>query len=148
MKDDTQTEKLAERQAEERVEEDGDTINIFVPINIKKRGGTAMIITSQNSNSQDSKINFDDSLIKTIGKAHKWKMLMGEGKIGSLADIARKEKVGTSYVSKVFNLNFISPRIIKRILAGTQPKTLRLQDIVSNRKLPELWEEQEEILGF
>jgi len=31
-------------------------------------------------------------------------MEMEESKFDSLVDIARKEKVGTSYVSKVFNL--------------------------------------------
>jgi len=65
-----------------------------------------------------------------------------------LADIARKEKVGTSYVSKVFNLNFLSPKIVKAVLTGTQPRTLKLQDIITNRKLPDLWQEQEEMLGF
>jgi hypothetical protein len=125
-----------------------DTIDIFVPIVIKKRGGAAMLVMPKNVKPEDQKTYFDDKLIKTIGKAYKWKMEMEEGKFESLADIARKEKVGTSYVSKVFNLNFISPRIIKKILTGTQPRTLRLQDIISNRKLPDLWQEQEEMLGL
>ena len=65
----------------------------------------------------------------------------------SLADIARKEKVGTSYVSKVFNLNFLSPKIVKAVLTGTQPRTLKLQDIIA-KQMPDLWQEQEEMLGF
>ena len=131
----------------ENITEDSDTINIFMPINIKRRGGTAMIIASRNSE-QIQKTYFDDKMIKTFGKAYKWKMQMEEGVVSSLADIARQEKVGTSYVSKVFNLNFISPRIVKRILTGTQPRTLKLQDITSNRNLSDVWEEQEEVLGF
>lgn len=71
---------------------------------------------------------------------------MEEGKFESLADIARKEKAETSYVSKVFNLNFISPKIIKKILTGTQLRTIRLQDIIA-RQVTYLWEEQEEIFG-
>jgi len=54
--------------------------------------------------SEDQKTYFDDKLIKTIVKDYKWKMEMEESKFDSLVDIARKEKVGTSYVSKVFNL--------------------------------------------
>ncbi|MDA7705732.1 hypothetical protein N8772_04580 [Rickettsiales bacterium] len=124
-----------------------DTIDIFVPIAIKKRGGAAMLMMPKNVKPEDQKTYFDDKLIKTISKAYKWKMEMEEGKFESLADIARKEKVGTSYVSKVFNLNFISPKIIKKILTGTQPRTLRLQDIIA-KQIPDLWEEQEEVLGF
>ena len=54
--------------------------------------------------SEDKKTYFDDKLIKTIVKDYKWKMEMEESKFDSLVDIAIKEKVGTSYVSKVFNL--------------------------------------------
>jgi len=125
-----------------------DTIDIFIPIAIKKRSGTAMLMMPKNVKFENQKTYFDDKLIKTIGKAYKWKMEMEEGKFESLADIARKEKVGTSYVSKVFNLNFLSPKIIKAAFTGTQPRTLRLQDIITNRKLPDLWQEQEEMLGF
>lgn len=101
----------------------------------------------KNMRSEDQKTYFDDKLIKTIGKAYKWKMEMEDGKFESLADIARKEKVGTSYVSKVFNLNFLSPKIVKAVLTGTQPRTLKLQDIIT-KQMPDLWQEQEEMLGF
>ena len=58
----------------------------------------------KNMRSEDQKTYFDDKLIKTIVKDYKWKMEMEESKFDSLVDIARKEKVGTSYVRKVFNL--------------------------------------------
>jgi len=123
-----------------------DTIDIFVPITIKKRGGAVTLIMPKNAIPENQKTYFDDKLIKSIGKAYKWKIEMEEGKFKSLADIARKEKVGTSYVSKVFNLNFLSPKIIKKILTGTHPRTLKLQDIIT-KQIPDLWEEQEEIFG-
>jgi hypothetical protein len=33
------------------------------------------------------------------------------------------------------------------ILAGTQPRSLKLKDIITN-EIPDLWQEQEEKLGF
>ena len=65
----------------------------------------------------------------------------------SLAEIARTEKLNPAYVSKIFNLNFLSPKIIEAILTGTQPRSLKLQDIITN-KIRNLWQEQEEKLGF
>lgn len=121
------------------------TIDIFVPIEIKKRGNTAMLIIPQNADPKDQQCYFDDKLIKTIGLAYKWKKQMASGEFESLADISRNENVGTSYVSKIYNLNFLSPKIVKQILTGTQPRTLKLQDLTSNRKLPILWQEQEEM---
>ena len=74
--------------------------------------------------------------------------MLEEGDIGSLADISRKEKITTTYVSKLFALNFVSPKIVKRIFDGAQPRDLKLQDIIAIRKLPDLWEEQEQMWGF
>lgn len=50
---------------------DDDTISIFIPMQIKKRGGATMVILPTNS-PQTSKINHDHKLIKAFSKAHKW----------------------------------------------------------------------------
>ena len=47
------------------------------------------------------------------------KVIMEQNIISSLADISRKEKLSRPYVSKVYNLNFLSPRIIEGILDGS-----------------------------
>jgi hypothetical protein len=129
-------------------ENEENIVTIFVPISIKRRGGTAMIIDPRNAKRQDGQKYFDRNMIKAIAKAYKWKRMLEEEKVQSLADLARKENVSTGYVSKIFNLNFLSPKIVKDILSGTQPRDLKLQDIVSNRKMPDLWQEQEENWGF
>lgn len=124
-----------------------ETINIFIPLEIKKRGGTAMVVMPKNANADDSQKYFDEKIIKSIARAHKWKIMLDEGQVVSLAQIAEKENVGSSYVSRIFNLNFLSPKIVERILNGTQPRTLKLQDIVV-KEMPDLWQEQEEKWGF
>lgn len=45
----------------------------------------------------------------------------------------QKVKVGTSYVSKVFILNFLLPKILKAVLTGSQPGALKLQDIIAKQ---------------
>jgi hypothetical protein len=124
-----------------------DTVDIFIPAEIKKRGGTAMIITPKNTNQEDRKQSFDDTMLKSIAKAYKWKTMVEQGYVSSLADISRREKLSTGFVSKIFNLNFLSPKIVDRILNGTQPRNLRLQDIVTD-DIPEFWQEQWEKWGF
>lgn len=130
-----------------QVKNEDDVINIFVPMAIKRRGNSVTII-AKNTTPQDQDSNFNNNLIKSFAKAYKWKNMLESGEVGSLSDLARKEKVTTAYVSKVFNLNFISPKIVQRIFAGTQPRDLKLQDITNNRRPPDLWEEQEELWGF
>ena len=106
-----------------------------------------MILVPKNANQEDDQKCFDETIIKSFAKAYKWKIMLEEGQAASLAEISLKEKMGASYVSRIFNLNFISPKIVERILSGTQPRTLKLKDIIIKEN-PDLWQEQEENWGF
>ena len=122
-------------------------IDLFVPLEIKKRGGSAIIILPKNLKKEEMTKCFDEKMIKAFAKAYKWKNMLKEDKIGSLAQIAVKENITGAYVSKVFNLNFIAPEIVEKILNGEQPRDLKLQDMLVG-KFPLLWQEQKELWGF
>ncbi len=122
-------------------------IDLFVPLEIKKRGGSAIIILPKNLKKEEMTKCFDEKMIKAFAKAHKWKNMLKEDEIGSLAQIAVKENITGAYVSKVFNLNFIAPEIVEKILNGEQPRDLKLQDMLVG-KFPLLWQEQKELWGF
>ena len=122
-------------------------IDLFVPLEIKKRGGSAIIILPKNLKKEEMVKCFDEKMIKAFAKAYKWKNMLEEDEIGSLAQIAVKENITGAYVSKVFNLNFIAPEIVEKILNGEQPRDLKLQDMLVG-KFPLLWQEQKELWGF
>ncbi len=122
-------------------------IDIFVPIEIKRKRGVAIILEPKNISREEGLQHFDDKMIKTIARAYKWKIMVDEGQVKSLAEIAEKENITASYVSRVFNLNFLSPKIVERILSGTHPRELRLTELI-NKVNPDLWQEQEENWGF
>jgi hypothetical protein len=123
---------------------DEETLQIFVPMQIKKRGGSAMIILPKNIDSEITE-NYDERLIKAFAKAYKWKLMIEE--FASLSDIARNEGISISHATKIYRLNFISAKIVEAIINGTQPRDLRLTNILAN-KPPEIWQEQEELWGF
>lgn len=129
------------------VTEKEETISIFVPIAIRRRGGSAMIIMPKNIKKEEMLKCFDGKIIKALAKAYKWRVMLEDNEISSLAEISRKEKVTGAYVSRVFNLNFIAPEIVKRILEGTQPRDLKLKDMIIG-KVPDSWQEQKEMWGF
>ncbi len=122
-------------------------IDIFVPIEIKRKRGVAIIVEPKNISREEGLQHFDDKMIKTIARAYKWKIMVDEGQVKSLAEIAEKENITASYVSRIFNLNFLSPKIVERILSGTHPRELRLTELI-NKVNPDLWQEQEENWGF
>ena len=120
------------------------TVTLFIPMQIKKRGGAAMVILPQSYEPLKPKENHDSKLIKALGKAYKWqKMLEKDGL--TIKSIAQKESVTPSYVGRMLRLNFLSPSIVTSILEGTQPKTLKLQDLIG-KSLNPLWEVQMEMI--
>lgn len=106
-----------------------------------------MIIMPKNIKKEEMLKCFDGKIIKALAKAYKWRVMLEDNEISSLAEISRKEKVTGAYVSRVFNLNFIAPEIVKRILEGTQPRDLKLKDMIIG-KVPDSWQEQKEMWGF
>jgi hypothetical protein len=126
------------------------TISVFVPLNIKKRGGGTFILTPKDKGPKEDQADskhFNHPIIKAIAKAYKWKIMIETGQISSLGEIAQKEKLKPPYVSRVFSLNFLSPRIVEGFLNGNQSRKLNLRSFITG-EIPDLWEEQEERWGI
>ena len=128
---------------------DENTIDIFIPVNIRKRSGYTTIIlpeTNENCN-QITPENYNEKLIDAFSKAYKWQNMLKEGKASSLSEIAKKEKTNDSYARKLFKLNYVAPDIVEAIMDGKQPAKLSLRDF-THRTIPDLWEEQRKTFGF
>jgi len=53
------------------------------------------------------------------------------------AELAKAEKVNDSYLSRILRLTLIAPEMTETILAGRQPSTLQLDDLL--KPLPSAW---------
>lgn len=81
-------------------------------------------------------------LIKILNQAYTWHQDILDGK--TTQEIANREKVCVQYVRRILNLSFLSPKIVRSILNGTQPADCTLKKLLSIRT-PD-WHEQEQIL--
>ena len=68
----------------------------------------------------------------------------GEGK--SLKEIAAREGIDNSYVSRMVNLTTLAPAIVAAILDDALPNHITLFDLAVDP--PALWNEQRERVGF
>ena len=125
---------------------DDETISIFIPMQIKKRGGSAMVILPKGARTTDS-TDYNQKLINALAKAYKWQQLLKKDSRLTITALAEKEKIGLSYFRKITRLNYLSPDIVVSILEGRQPRDLRLQDFI-DKPIPDLWQEQKESFGF
>ena len=80
-------------------------------------------------------------LIKILNQAYKWHQEIING--ASTQDIAKRDKVCVQYVRRILNLSFLSPKIVRGILNGTQPADCTLKKLLSIKSSN--WQEQEQI---
>ncbi|HSQ07041.1 MAG TPA: hypothetical protein VLM84_05025 [Chromatiaceae bacterium] len=75
-----------------------------------------------------------------LARGHRWLAMLTSGEVTSLREIAAREGVNNSYVSRMVNLTTLAPDIVAAILDDALPNHLTLFDLAVDP--PALWEEQ------
>jgi hypothetical protein len=75
-----------------------------------------------------------------VVRAHRWRHMLESGEYSCSAELAKAEKVNDSYLSRILRLTLLAPDIIETILAGRQPSTLQLDELL--KPLPAAWNGQ------
>ena len=81
------------------------TVTVCVPLTIRRRGGRKMIIspdglamTAGGRTPADIAVTRGDpALVKALARAFRWQRMLETGAACSVSDIARREKLNTSY---------------------------------------------------
>jgi site-specific DNA recombinase len=81
-----------------------------------------------------------ESLLMTIAKARSWVDELANGRVGSVAVLARREGKAERHIRLLLPLAFVSPQIVSSILEGTAPAGLTITALA--RALPWSWVEQ------
>lgn len=100
-----------------------DTIAIRIPYRLTKRGGRKEMQLPENAPGQN---RADNTLIKAIARAFRWKRMLEAGEFASAAEIAVCEGIAPSYVTRILQLTLIAPDIVEAIVEGAQSRELTL----------------------
>ncbi len=120
---------------------DRDVISMNLPMTFKLRGGRKVIVLPDGTQGSPAPMaTIDNTMIKAIARAFRWQKLLENETYGCLKEIARAEKIGSSFVSRVVRLALLAPDIVETILAGKQPASLTLKDLMA--PFPVEWERQ------
>ena len=126
---------------------EGTIIVVDIPIQWKRRGGRKVIIAPDGGDAwAPAKPRHDETLIRALARAHRWKRMLEEGTHGSVSEIAEAEKIDRSYVNRLLRLTLLAPDIQETILDGRQPKALQLEELT--RAMPMAWETQRSLLRY
>jgi hypothetical protein len=123
-----------------------DTLTIRIPIRLQRRGGRKLIMTPKGLAVSAPKRRPDETLIKALVRAHRWRRRIESGHARSITDLAEQEGVTDAYVCRLLPLTCLAPDIVEAILDGRQSKGLRLAEMLGNG--PGNWEEQRRAFGF
>ena len=119
---------------------DGSTITVRIPMTWKRRGGRKVIIAPDGGDTwAPAKPRPDETLIRALARAHRWKRLIEDGTYRSAVEIAEAEKITRSFVNRLLRITLLAPSIQEAILDG-RPKGMALEELT--RAMPSGWEEQ------
>ncbi len=114
--------------AEVEVVAQGDGVSIKIPIRLKTRGGEKVIVSPDGSDPLSQR-RPDETLIKAVARAYRWRRRLERGELHTLEDIAKLEGLTEAYVRRLLPLAFLAPDLIEGILDGTQAASLTLQKL-------------------
>lgn len=126
------------------ISKDGCIATVSIPITFLQRGGRKQILSPLGTAPWSPAPRVDTALVKAIVRAHRWRQMIESGEYSSSAELARTEKINKSYLGRILRLTLIGPDITEAILAGRQPSTLQLDDLL--KPLPSAWAEQHSAL--
>ncbi len=121
-------------------------LTLSVPIQIKRRSGRKQVTLP---NGEAAKLRPWDTaatpLQLALARGHRWLAMLESGEVKSLREIAAREGVDNSYVSRMVNLTTLAPDIVAAILDDSMPNYVTLFDLAVDP--PALWEEQRRRVG-
>jgi hypothetical protein len=121
----------------------------FVPLSIKRRHYSKVLVPPPGSKSVKIKSSFDLPLIRTLGKAYYWQRLLDTGVVANATELARQLRLEPGWIAEVLRLTRLAPDIVQAILDGRQPRHLNLHAVRGRQaEVPLAWEEQRVLFGF
>lgn len=114
-----------------------DIVTVHVPFRIAKRGGRKSILPPADA---PAPRHVDSTLVRALARAFRWRRMLDAGEFLTISELADREKVAPSYVTRILRLTTLAPGIIEAILDGTAGPEVTLAGVV--KPFSEVWEEQ------
>jgi hypothetical protein len=92
-----------------------DTVTVHVPFRLVKRGGRKEMQVPAGARQPR---NPDTTLVKALARAFRWKRMLESGESTTIAELAVREGIAPSYMTRVLRLTLLAPEIVEAMLNG------------------------------
>ena len=117
-----------------------ETITVRVPFRVVKRGGRKEVQLPEGAAHPRKP---DSALVKALARAFRWKRMLESGEFATIAELAEREGIPSTYMARILRLTLLAPELIDAILDGCQPRALTLPTLM--KRFPMAWKEQRPI---
>ena len=114
-----------------------DIVTLHVPFRVVKRGGRKEMQLPEGA-AQPRRT--DGALVKALARAFRWKRMLESGDFATIAELAEREGIAPSYMTRVLRLTLLAPDIVEAMLDGTQGPEVTLARVLQPFTLS--WSEQ------
>ena len=116
-------------------------IVFLLPVRFKRRSGRREIVfqTSQQADVA-TRAGAQRVLVVALARGWRWLELLEEGRLNSVAELAEAVGADPSFVRRALSLTLVNPRLVERILAGSEPDGVSLETLI--RGVPVHWDDQ------
>ena len=119
-----------------------ETVTLHVPFRVVKRGGRKEMRMPVGVALPR---RTDNTLVKALARAFRWKRLLESGEFVTIAELAEREGIAPSYMTRVLRLTLLSPDIVVAILDGKQRPEVTLARVLE--PFPLEWERQHKVFA-
>ena len=123
-------------------------LSTFIPIKIRKRGGSKVVVRPDGHVAALGNVAtpIDQPLLVALARAFYWQQLLDDGVVSSGVEIAQREGLHHSTINELLRLTLLEPAIIMAMVAGKQPRCMSLLWFQSN-PLPTDWVAQRKVVA-
>jgi len=115
-----------------------DIVTLHAPFRVVKRGGRKEM---RLPDSATQPRRTDNTLVKALARAFRWKRMLESGEFATIAELAEREGIAPSYMTRVLRLMLLAPDIVEAILDGKQGPEVTLRKVLE--PFPLEWSRQE-----
>jgi hypothetical protein len=119
-----------------------ETVTLHVPFRVVKRGGRKEMRPPDGATQPR---RTDNTLVKALARAFRWKRMLESGEFATIAELAEREGIAPSYMTRVLRLTLLAPGIVEAILDGKQGPEVTLAQVLE--PFPSEWPEQRRVLA-
>jgi len=108
------------------------SLNKIVPLQMKRRGVEMRLVLE--GDSTPSRVNLP--LLKAVARTRRWSQELISGRVQSVGELAKRERIDRRSVRRLLRLGFFSPRIVQALVEGRQPPDLTVIGLTRRVELP------------